>query len=137
MEGPKGTLGGPREPKGPRGPLGLFRSYSEWKAIPSGWRFRTEGHSEWADLNGRSFREGPKGTLGGPREPKGTHGPWGLFRSYSEWKFRVDGDSERKAIPSGWLFRVDGQSEWKVISRGTQGDPREPKGTQGPFGVIP
>ena len=47
--GPQGRLRRPwGEGDGARRALwGLFRSYSEWKVIPNGWRFRMEGHSEW------------------------------------------------------------------------------------------
>ena len=38
--GREGAQGRLRRPWGPWGPLGLFRSYSEWMAIPSGWLFR-------------------------------------------------------------------------------------------------
>ena len=52
-KGPFGPLGAlrapwaPSGPKGPLGPLGLFRSYSEWMAITSGWLLRVGGYYEW------------------------------------------------------------------------------------------
>ena len=52
--GPVGSLGGARlggvGHLGPWGPLGYFRSYFEWMAISSGWRFRLDGTFEWNAL---------------------------------------------------------------------------------------
>ena len=97
---------------GPMGSFGvipqLFRaeSHSERTAIPNGRPFQLDGCSErMANLNGRSFRKGPKGTLRGQGNPRGPRGPLGLFRGYSEWK----------AIPSGWRFRTEGHSEWMAV----------------------
>ena len=69
---PKGTQGRLRRPwggMGPRGPLGLYRSHSEWNPVSTGRYLRREGHS---------------------------------FRKEAvrmERPFRMDGSSERKAMP--------------------------------------
>ena len=82
-------------------------------AIPNGRPFRVDGCSEWmANLNGRSFREGPKGDPRGPQgNPRGPRDPLVLFRSH----FRVD------AKPGAALLQpLQGPKPW------TQGGPRGP-----------
>ena len=115
-QGPKGPKGQDKGTKGPKGPKG-----------PKGTKGTQGTQRDPRDPKGSKGTKGAFGALGG----NGAHGAlWGYSAAIPSGKpFRVEGDSERKAIPIGWLFRADGQSEWKVISRGTQGDPRGPKGT--------
>ncbi len=100
-------------PWGPLGPFGLFRNYSEWKAIPSERSSRMEGHPKGAVLGHlrvallhvANVLRGPTTQAQGAKG-WGPWGPLGLFRNCSEWK----------AILSERLSRMEGHpnAQWKL-----------------------